>query len=176
MADKVDGKECRYWFRPTPGDYRKCALRGKDDNCDEIEDCFIKELLGKLAQKEQELDETDVSKCKFYRDDVSFVDGTTLTDVCSIWIWQRDYSGLEPNCIMGCHCSDNPNCSYKQLAYKDKKYEKVKQTFNMIKEIADNREIFCENCGCGVESFTCEDCGYVKILQKISEVEKCLKK
>ena len=54
MADKIDGKECRYWFRPTPGDYRKCALRGKDDNCDEIEDCFIKELLGKLAQKEQD--------------------------------------------------------------------------------------------------------------------------
>ena len=54
MTDKVDGKECRYWFRPTPGDYRICALRGKDDNCDEIEDCFIKELLGKLAQKDEE--------------------------------------------------------------------------------------------------------------------------
>lgn len=54
MVDKIDGKECRYWFRPNPGDYRKCALRGKDDNCDEIEDCFIKELLGKLAQKEQD--------------------------------------------------------------------------------------------------------------------------
>ena len=54
MTDKIDGKECRYWFRPTPGDYRKCALRGKNDNCDEIEDCFIKELLGKLAQKEQD--------------------------------------------------------------------------------------------------------------------------
>ena len=52
--EKIDGKECRYWFRPTPGDYRKCALRGKNDNCDEIEDCFIKELLGKLAQKEQD--------------------------------------------------------------------------------------------------------------------------
>ena len=54
MADKIDGKDCRYWFRPTPGDYRKCALRGKDDNCDEINDCFIKELLGKLAQKDEE--------------------------------------------------------------------------------------------------------------------------
>ena len=54
MVDKIDGKECRYWFRPTPGDYRKCALRGEDDNCDEIEDCFIKELLGKLAQKDEE--------------------------------------------------------------------------------------------------------------------------
>ena len=54
MADKIDGKECRYWFKPTPGDYRKCALRGEDDNCDEINDCFIKELLGKLAQKDEE--------------------------------------------------------------------------------------------------------------------------
>ena len=48
---------------------------------------------------------------------------------------------------------------------------KLKQTLTEIKEIAENREIFCENCGGGVESFTCDDCGYVKILQKISECE-----
>lgn len=54
MTDKIDGKECRYWFRLNPGDYRKCSLRGKNDNCDEIKDCFVKELLGKLALKEQE--------------------------------------------------------------------------------------------------------------------------
>ena len=53
----IDGKECRYWFRLNPDDYRKCSLRGKDDNCDEIKDCFIKELLGKLALKEQECEE-----------------------------------------------------------------------------------------------------------------------
>ena len=49
MTDKqivIDGKECRYCFRDN---YRKCSLRGRNDNCDEIEDCFIKELLGKLA-------------------------------------------------------------------------------------------------------------------------------
>ena len=46
-------------MRPNPGDYRKCALRGKNDNCDEIEDCFIKELLGKLALKEQECEELE---------------------------------------------------------------------------------------------------------------------
>ena len=60
MTDKriiIDGKECRYWFRPNPSDYRKCSLRGKNDNCDKINDCFIKELLGKLARKEQECDE-----------------------------------------------------------------------------------------------------------------------
>ena len=60
MTDKqimINGKECRYWFRPNPSDYRKCSLRGKNDNCDEINDCFIKELLGKLARKEQECEE-----------------------------------------------------------------------------------------------------------------------
>ena len=60
MDDKqmiIDGKECRYWFRPNPDDYRKCSLRGKNDNCDEITDCFIKELLGKLALKEQECEQ-----------------------------------------------------------------------------------------------------------------------
>ena len=60
MNDKqimIDGKECRYWFRPNPSDYRKCSLRGKNDTCDEITDCFIKELLGKLALKEQENEE-----------------------------------------------------------------------------------------------------------------------
>ena len=56
MQDKpvIDGIECRYWFRVNSRDYRKCSLRGGNDNCDEIKDCFIKELLGKLALKEQE--------------------------------------------------------------------------------------------------------------------------
>ena len=60
MTDKqiiINGKECRYWFRLNPDDYRKCSLRGKNDNCDEIKDCFVKELLSKLALKEQELQE-----------------------------------------------------------------------------------------------------------------------
>ena len=60
MTDKqiiIDGKECIYWFRLNPDDYRKCSLRGKNDNCDEIKDCFVKELLGKLALKEQECEE-----------------------------------------------------------------------------------------------------------------------
>ena len=56
MTDKhiINGKECRYWFRLNPSDYRKCSLSGENDNCDEIKDCFVKELLGKLALKEQE--------------------------------------------------------------------------------------------------------------------------
>ena len=59
MQDKpvIDDIECRYWFRVNPRDYRKCSLRGGNDNCDEIKDCFIKELLGKLALKDQECEE-----------------------------------------------------------------------------------------------------------------------
>ena len=67
MTDKqiiIDGKECRYWFRPNPDDYRKCSLRGKNDNCDEIKDCFVKELLGKLALKEQECEALQMSENK----------------------------------------------------------------------------------------------------------------
>ena len=60
MTDKqiiIDGKECRYWFRLNPGDYRKCSLRGENDNCEEIKDCFVKELLKQLKRKEQECEE-----------------------------------------------------------------------------------------------------------------------
>ena len=78
MTDKeiiIDGKECRYWFRPNPSDYRKCSLRGKNDNCDEINDCFIKELLGKLAHKEQECEkykQTLIEIIRFLKEDKKF--------------------------------------------------------------------------------------------------------
>ena len=68
MTDKqivIDGKECRYCFRDN---YRKCSLRGRNDNCDEIEDCFIKELLGKLALKEQKCKELKKELAKVYKD------------------------------------------------------------------------------------------------------------
>lgn len=42
------------------------------------------------------VNDVDVSWCNLYRDEVSFIGGETIKDVCSIWIWQRDYSGLEP--------------------------------------------------------------------------------
>ena len=86
MTDKqiiIDGKECRYWFRLNPDDYRKCSLRGKNDNCDEITDCFIKELLGKLALKEQECEELEKTL-------------TEIKDICkeeSVWV---NYSDNKP--------------------------------------------------------------------------------
>ena len=71
MTDKqkiIDGKECRYWFRLNPTDYRKCSLRGENDNCDEIKDCFVKELLGKLALKEQECEKLKKRLESFQKD------------------------------------------------------------------------------------------------------------
>lgn len=53
----------------------------------------------------------------------------------------------------------------------EQQLDQLKQTLTEIKGIAEDREVFCENCSSGEESFTCDDCGYVKILQKISEVE-----
>ena len=96
----IDGKECRYWFRPNPDDYRKCSLRGKDDNCDEIKDCFIKELLGKLALKEQEceqekaLKETYLACYKAKHGDITgelFKLKQTLTEIKEIARGVRNY-------------------------------------------------------------------------------------
>lgn len=47
---------------------------------------------------------------------------------------------------------------------------RYKQVIEDIKEIADDRSIYCENCSGGVEDFTCNDCGYIKIIQKCEEV------
>lgn len=52
------------------------------------------------------------------------------------------------------------------------KMEKYKKAFDEIEKIANEREIFCENCTGGVENFTCNDCGYCKILDIISEAKE----
>ena len=84
----------------------------------------------------------NVSECKFYRDEVSFIGGETVTNVCSVWIWQRDYSGLEPSCTMKCHCSDNPNCFIKQLF--EERHKADKQIVELNKTIkAKDQE--CKN-------------------------------
>lgn len=77
------------------------------------------------------IDGVDVSKCKLYRDEIHFVGREMYTDVCSIWIWQRDYRGLEPSCIMKCHCKDNPNCLFKQLKRKEQELENICKAFDI---------------------------------------------
>lgn len=104
-----------------------------------------------MTDKQIIINGVDVSKCKLYRDKVSFASGMTITDVCSIWIWQRDYSGLEPSCIMKCHCSNNSNCYYKQLERKEQECNKLyiqlkadeeyhKEEENTLRKIIKNKE------------------------------------
>lgn len=88
-----------------------------------------------MTDKQIIINGVDVSKCKLYRDKVSFANGMTITDVCSIWIWQRDYSGLEPSCIMKCHCSNNSNCYYKQLERKEQECERLNEERNEYFEL-----------------------------------------
>ena len=113
MQDKpvIDDIECRYWFRVNPRDYRKCSLRGGNDNCDEIKDCFIKELLGKLALKEQE--------CEELKKDIK--DITNLLDLDT----GEEYS------------FDNIEMEIKELKTEN---EKNKQTLAEIKEICNSVE------------------------------------
>lgn len=118
------------------------------------------------------IDGVDVNRCKLYRDEISFVGGEIYTDVCSIWIWQRDYSGLEPSCVMKCHCKDNPNCLFKQLARKTQECEELKKAnihidnnrmvkSNKLKKI----EEYCREQNLKADYTACE------ILQIIDEVE-----
>lgn len=93
-----------------------------------------------MTDKQIIIDSVDVSGCKLYRDEISFVGGEIYTDVCSICIWQRAYSGLEPSRVMKCHCEDNPNCLYKQLARKTQECEELKKEVKKQKEIAKEYE------------------------------------
>lgn len=74
------------------------------------------------------IDGIDVSKCNMFRDDV-FTD-KQLNNVCSIGLWQRDYSGLEEFCKMSCDCKSNPNCHFKQLARAKKENEELRNKLN----------------------------------------------
>ena len=144
MTDKqiiIDGKECRYWFRLNPDDYRKCSLRGKNDNCDEINDCFIKELLGKLARKEQELQEAmdnyvqlDLQRVKEYNELVEL------------------YKAKEQECEK----LKETLTEIKEIAEKTKK------------DICNNCG-WRNTDSCDPEDYTCGE--FIKILQKISECE-----
>ena len=103
MTDKqiiIDGKECRYWFRPNPSDYRKCSLRGKNDDCDKINDCFIKELLGKLLRKEQECEElrrsiTKIFACLIKANRAKIIDTLWVDDITTLWDYIALTLGIE---------------------------------------------------------------------------------
>ena len=160
MTDKqiiINGKECRYWFRLNPDDYRKCSLRGKNDNCDEIKDCFVKELLGKLALKEQECEELKRYKSLFEKTrnlwNESRMNNYKLLDEI------EDLKDSLKRTICQSEC------------YRYKEAEKLKQTLAEIKEIAEKQCNICEALTPIDEYKDCKKCWQGVILQKISECE-----
>lgn len=176
MNDKqiiIDGKECRYWFRLNPDDYRKCSLRGKNDNCDEIKDCFVKELLDKLALKEQECERLKKKlKPKLKNAHCVYFDGQTG------WCKAKEFIRCNP---IGCKLYTIDELStivdlQQQLDQLKAGNSKLKQTLTEIKEIAGKaKKDICNNCGwrnidsCDPEDYTCGE--FIKILQKINEVK-----
>ena len=84
------------------------------------------------------IDGIDVSKCNMFRDDV-FTD-KQLNNVCSIGLWQRDYSGLEEFCKMSCDCKSNPNCHFKQLARAKDKINYMEEYIKIVENARNDLE------------------------------------
>ena len=91
-----------------------------------------------MTDKQIIIDGVDVSGCINYRPSVDTTQ-VSYTNACSIGIWQRWYSNLEPSCIMSCSCKDNPNCHYKQLKRKEKSEEKLVKQIQTICDFINNR-------------------------------------
>ena len=172
MTDKqmiIDGKECRYWFRPNPDDYRKCSLRGKNDNCDEIKDCFVKELLGKLALKEQECEELkkqlerkEENYQKLLSKSNKYIYNLVDENVQDISNLARQLKQLKAKLEQEKALKETYLACYKAKHDDiDGELLKLKQTLAEIKEIA-------EYCYDPVDK---ENDGFWSILQKISECE-----
>ena len=93
----------------------------------------------------QIIDGVDVSGCIKFRPDVETTQ-VNYTNACSIGIWQRRYSNLEPSCIMSCSCKDNPNCYYKQLKRKEQECERLKkQNEIMLKSLKKLQNKLCSS-------------------------------
>ena len=104
-----------------------------------------------MTDKQIIIDGVDVSGCINFRPDVDTAE-VSYTNACSIGIWQRWYSNLEPSCIMSCSCKYNPDCYYKQLKRKEQKLAKIKQyvednewcildvTYKELKQIIEGKE------------------------------------
>ena len=86
-----------------------------------------------MTDKQIIIDGVDVSGCINYRPSVDTTQ-VSYTNACSIGIWQRWYSNLEPNCIMSCSCKDNPNCYYKNWQRKEQECEELSSKCSQIKQ------------------------------------------
>jgi len=152
IIDGCDVSGCEFLRNCIIPDNYGCKI--DDSLCCDVGNCYYKQL----KRKEQE--------CEELKEQLIILDDEDV--VVEITVKQfEEYKKLK---------ADREE-ALKQLEFvrtlntvKEAENRKLSKTLAEIKEIAENREIFCENCGGGVESFTCDDCGYVKILQKISEV------
>ena len=90
------------------------------------------------------IDGVDVNGCINYRPSVDTTQ-VSYINACSIGVWQRWYSNLEPSCIMSCNCKYNPDCYYKQLKYLEKAFDHREKTYltnlnNLADEVKFLRE------------------------------------
>lgn len=109
-----------------------------------------KELLDEMTKISQEyglyeeqiiIDNIDVSGCENFRPDADTSE-ISYTNACSIGLWQRWYSDLEPSCTMSCRCRDNLNCHYKLYKRKEQKLNKIKDYVDRCLGDADRFYIF----------------------------------
>ena len=133
------------------------------------------------------MDNINVKGCINYRPSVDTTQ-VSYINACSIGVWQRWYSNLEPSCIMSCSCKDNPNCHYKNWKRKEQECEKLRfpmkdnnyalltkeefENFNQLKkeneqfkQTLEEIKSLCYEQDLNEDFFACE------VLQKINEYE-----
>lgn len=79
------------------------------------------------------IDGVDVSECVNFRPDADTSE-ISYINACSIGLWQRWYSNLEPSCQMSCHCKNNKDCHYKKWQRKEQKCNRLKEEVSLLKE------------------------------------------
>ena len=130
-----------------------------------------------MKDKQIIIDGIDVSKCNMFRDDV-FTD-KQLNNVCSIGLWQRDYSGLEEFCKMSCDCKSNPNCHFKQLARAKEENEELRNKLNSNIERMNEQNEKLHNENKELKSYIKEDLVphtqiYIGLINRIKQQMKTI--
>ena len=162
MADKqiINGKECRYWFRLNPSDYRKCSLRGENDNCDEIKDCFVKELLGKLALKEQECEELK-KKCERLKNELSTYGATGICETCT------------EKSVLKCDQLEKENEKLKKKLQAQRNFTAQEEKKKIKRKEQECEEINLTNERLVAEKYTMNE-EILKLKQELNELSSCL--
>ena len=75
-----------------------------------------------MTDKQIIIDGVDVSGCVNLRLEANTSE-TSYYNACSIGLWQRWYSNLEPSCQMSCYCKNNKDCYYKKWLRKEQECE-----------------------------------------------------